>query len=93
MENLFLAGDWTQTGWPATMEGAARPQRLSCRRGSASRGSGRGQEFLRPDLPVCRDFSAQFWAKRNAGGYGIGPAMKRELDKFWIALNTAQFRV
>ena len=22
--NLFLAGDWTQTGWPATMEGAAR---------------------------------------------------------------------
>jgi zeta-carotene desaturase len=23
-ENLFLAGDWTQTGWPSTMEGAAR---------------------------------------------------------------------
>ena len=23
-ENLFLAGDWTRTGWPATMEGAAR---------------------------------------------------------------------
>ncbi|MBI1369890.1 MAG: FAD-dependent oxidoreductase [Planctomycetes bacterium] len=22
--NLFLAGDWTRTGWPATMEGAAR---------------------------------------------------------------------
>ena len=22
--NLFLAGDWTATGWPATMEGAAR---------------------------------------------------------------------
>lgn len=22
--NLFLAGDWTQTGWPATMEGAVR---------------------------------------------------------------------
>ena len=21
---LFLAGDWTQTGWPATMEGAVR---------------------------------------------------------------------
>ena len=22
--NLFLAGDWTATGWPATMEGAVR---------------------------------------------------------------------
>lgn len=22
--NLFLAGDWTQTGWPSTMEGAVR---------------------------------------------------------------------
>ncbi len=24
MENLQLAGDWTKTGWPATMEGAVR---------------------------------------------------------------------
>ena len=23
-ENLYLAGDWTRTGWPATMEGAVR---------------------------------------------------------------------
>ena len=23
-ENLFLAGDWCATGWPATMEGAVR---------------------------------------------------------------------
>ena len=22
--NLFLAGDWTDTGWPSTMEGAVR---------------------------------------------------------------------
>jgi uncharacterized protein with NAD-binding domain and iron-sulfur cluster len=22
--NVFLAGDWTATGWPATMEGAVR---------------------------------------------------------------------
>ena len=22
--NLFLAGDWTRSGWPATMEGAVR---------------------------------------------------------------------
>lgn len=24
LPNLFLAGDWTRTGWPATMEGAVR---------------------------------------------------------------------
>ncbi|HJZ97184.1 MAG TPA: FAD-dependent oxidoreductase, partial [Candidatus Solibacter sp.] len=24
MPNVFLAGDWTRTGWPATMEGAVR---------------------------------------------------------------------
>ena len=24
IENLYLAGDWTTTGWPATMEGAVR---------------------------------------------------------------------
>lgn len=24
LANVFLAGDWTQTGWPATMEGAVR---------------------------------------------------------------------
>jgi uncharacterized protein with NAD-binding domain and iron-sulfur cluster len=24
VDNLFLAGDWCDTGWPATMEGAVR---------------------------------------------------------------------
>ena len=27
IQNLFLAGDWTQTGWPSTMEGAVRSGR------------------------------------------------------------------
>lgn len=27
LENVFLAGDWTATGWPATMEGAIRSGR------------------------------------------------------------------
>jgi squalene-associated FAD-dependent desaturase len=31
IENLFLAGDWTATGWPATMESAVRSG-LSCAR-------------------------------------------------------------
>jgi zeta-carotene desaturase len=28
-DGLFLAGDWTQTGWPSTMEGAIRSGRLA----------------------------------------------------------------
>ena len=28
-EGLFLAGDWTRTGWPSTMEGAVRSGRLA----------------------------------------------------------------
>jgi squalene-associated FAD-dependent desaturase len=41
---LFLAGDWTATGWPATMEGAVRSGY-----GAAEALSGVG--FLVPDLP------------------------------------------
>jgi squalene-associated FAD-dependent desaturase len=42
---LFLAGDWTATGWPATMEGAVRSGY-----GAAEALSGR--KFLVPDLPA-----------------------------------------
>lgn len=31
IENLQLAGDWTQTGWPSTMEGAVRSGYLAAR--------------------------------------------------------------
>ena len=31
IENLFLAGDWTDTGWPATMESAVRSGLLAAR--------------------------------------------------------------
>ena len=31
LRNLFLAGDWTQTGWPATMESAVRSGQLAAR--------------------------------------------------------------
>src|SRR5579875_1058728 len=42
LANLFVAGDWTATGWPATMEGAVRSgylaaEALLARRGSAER--------------------------------------------------------
>ena len=32
VEGLFLAGDWTATGWPATMEGAVRSGYLAAER-------------------------------------------------------------
>ncbi len=45
-EGLYLAGDWTDTGWPATMEGAARSGFLA-----AEAVTGGRERFLVPDLP------------------------------------------
>jgi squalene-associated FAD-dependent desaturase len=42
--NLFLAGDWTQTGWPATMEGAVRSGYLAAER--VAEAAGRRDKFL-----------------------------------------------
>jgi squalene-associated FAD-dependent desaturase len=48
--NLFLAGDWTQTGWPPTMEGAVRSGYRAAERVAAAAGDPR--QFLVPDLPT-----------------------------------------
>jgi squalene-associated FAD-dependent desaturase len=50
--NLFLAGDWTATGWPATMEGAVRSGWLAVE--ALLDSQGRPQRLLRPDLPRGR---------------------------------------
>ena len=42
--NLFLAGDWTRTGWPATMEGAVRSGYLAAE--AVAGAAGRPQRFL-----------------------------------------------
>ena len=47
--NIFLAGDWTATGWPATMEGAARSGYLAAE--ALTQSAGNAQKFLQPDLP------------------------------------------
>jgi len=47
---LFLAGDWTATGWPATMEGAVRSGYLAAE--AITNADGNPQRFLKPDLPV-----------------------------------------
>jgi zeta-carotene desaturase len=49
VENLFLAGDWTRTGWPATMEGAVRSGYLAAEAVLAARGTPR--RILVADLP------------------------------------------
>ncbi|HET7259819.1 MAG TPA: FAD-dependent oxidoreductase, partial [Candidatus Acidoferrum sp.] len=54
---LFLAGDWTQTGWPATMEGAVRSGYLAAE--TLLRSNGTPRNFLQPDL--APDGFMQMW--------------------------------
>ncbi len=44
---LYLAGDWTATEWPSTMEGAVRSGRLA-----AGAVTGNPRRFLSPELPA-----------------------------------------
>jgi squalene-associated FAD-dependent desaturase len=46
---VFLAGDWTATGWPATMESAVRSGYIAAQ--ALCRAAGVEQQFLVPDLP------------------------------------------
>ncbi|MBI3895374.1 MAG: FAD-dependent oxidoreductase [Acidobacteria bacterium] len=49
-DNLFLAGDWTASGWPPTMEGAVRSGYRAAE--EVTRATARPQQFLQPDLPT-----------------------------------------
>jgi len=48
IQNLFLAGDWTATDWPATMEGAVRSGYLAAE--TILEHMGRKESLLQPDL-------------------------------------------
>jgi zeta-carotene desaturase len=48
LKNLFLAGDWTRSGWPATMEGAVRSGYLAAE--SVTQYFGTPRKFLLPDI-------------------------------------------
>jgi len=48
---LFLAGYWTATGWPATMEGAVRSGFLAAE--ALTKYAGTPKSFLIPDLPAA----------------------------------------
>jgi zeta-carotene desaturase len=49
---VFLAGDWTDTGWPATMEGAVRSGYLAAEAVARSAGDDRAG-YLVADLPAA----------------------------------------
>src|SRR3984885_14569367 len=51
-ENLFLAGDWTRSGWPPIMVGAVRSCYLAAE--AVTRATGREQKFLLPDIAQTR---------------------------------------
>jgi len=46
--NVFLAGDWTRNGWPATMEGAVRSGYLAAE--AVARSLEQPQTFVLPDV-------------------------------------------
>lgn len=46
--NFFLAGDWTRSGWPATMEGAVRSGYLAAE--AVCQAAGHPRSFLCPDV-------------------------------------------
>ena len=56
--NLYLAGDWTRTGWPSTMEGAVRSGYLAAEAVLAD--FGQPQKIVRPDLPF--EGLSKMWA-------------------------------
>jgi uncharacterized protein with NAD-binding domain and iron-sulfur cluster len=48
LKNFFLAGDWTRSGWPATMEGAVRSGYLAAE--AVAEAAGMATRFLLPDI-------------------------------------------
>jgi len=64
--NLFFAGDWTQTGWPATMESAVRSGYLAAEAVLAA--GGRRVRFLQPDLSA--EGLSRLWAGHSGTGNG-----------------------
>ncbi len=47
-DNFFLAGDWTRSGWPSTMEGAVRSGYIAAE--AVSEAAGQPQQFLLNDV-------------------------------------------
>ena len=66
--NLYLAGDWTRTGWPATMEGAVRSGYLAAEAVLAS--AGKPRKWVQPDLEA--EGISRFWAHKGRTNGNLG---------------------
>lgn len=61
---FFLAGDWTRTGWPSTMEGAVRSGYLAAE--AVLEFAGTPHKLLVPDLPA--EGFCSLWERRSVQG-------------------------
>jgi zeta-carotene desaturase len=61
LAKLFLAGDWTSTGWPSTMEGAVRSGYLAAE--AILSDTGAPHKFVRPDLPA--EGLSRLWTRES----------------------------
>ena len=61
VRNFFLAGDWTRTGWPSTMEGAVRSGYLAAE--AVLNRLGRPQRLVQQDLAA--EGLSGLWARRH----------------------------
>jgi len=61
LSGLFLAGDWTSTGWPSTMEGAVRSGYLAAE--AILSDAGMPRKLLQPDLRA--EGFARLWARKS----------------------------
>jgi zeta-carotene desaturase len=87
IDNLFLAGDWTRTGWPATMEGAVRSGYLAAEAVCEQFCS--PQQFLQPDLPF--EGLSKIWAGKHGAAEAdrnVGSAQSHSLN----GVGAEQFR-
>ncbi|MEI6037923.1 MAG: FAD-dependent oxidoreductase, partial [Planctomycetota bacterium] len=57
--NLFLAGDWTATGWPSTMEGAVRSGRIAA--------AAVAKDSRMPSMPLTADLPKNFLVRLITG--------------------------
>ena len=69
--NLQWAGDWTRTGWPATMEGAVRSGYLAAE--NVLDDLGCGERLVQGDLPVSRLARLLLGVPRVVAGSPGGP--------------------
>ena len=67
LPGLFLAGDWTRTEWPSTMEGAVRSGRLA-----AGAVAGDPRKFVVPELPAT---GLMRWLSRSSQPASMVPVM------------------